>query len=163
MEEHTVFAKKLLYRLIYGVVTVQILLLFVDKFPIGLSALSVVSHGIYAQNLRRFPVVKLTDPLFLLSCGMLLSAKSRIHSSAKTQFSSRNSQSLPLVPPLQCTASPFLQLIPLQPRPQHSYIHRDCSFLRTLCLACPLRLVRLLVGRRKRSAIDGLRVCDWRW
>ncbi|EFQ85416.1 hypothetical protein PTNB73_03236 [Pyrenophora teres f. teres] len=72
VEEHTVFAKKLLYRLIYGVVAIQILLLFVDKFPIGLSALSVVSHGIYAQNLRRFPVVKLTDPLFLLSCALVI-------------------------------------------------------------------------------------------
>jgi hypothetical protein len=73
VEEHTVLAKKLLYRLIYGVVAVQLLLLVVDKFPVGLSALSVVSHGIYAQNLRRFPIVKLTDPLFLLSCGMPMS------------------------------------------------------------------------------------------
>ena len=70
MEEHTVLAKKLLYRLIYGVVGIQALLIVVDKFPIGLSLLSIVSHGIYAQNLRRFPIVKLTDPLFLLSCGM---------------------------------------------------------------------------------------------
>ncbi|PVH95337.1 DUF396-domain-containing protein [Periconia macrospinosa] len=38
----------------------------------GLSALSVVSHFIYAQNLRRFPIVKLTDPLFLLSCGLVI-------------------------------------------------------------------------------------------
>lgn len=80
VEEHTVFAKKLLYRLIYGVVAIQILLLVVDKFPIGLSALSVVSHGIYAQNLRRFPIVKLTDPLFLLSCGMHLCTKPCIKS-----------------------------------------------------------------------------------
>lgn len=72
MEEHTVLAKKLLYRLIYGVVGLQVLLLIVDGFPIGLSALSVVSHVIYAQNLRRFPIVKLTDPLFLLSCSMSL-------------------------------------------------------------------------------------------
>ncbi len=41
----------------------------VDKFPIRLSILSIVSHIIYAQNLRRFPIVKLTDPLFLLSCS----------------------------------------------------------------------------------------------
>jgi hypothetical protein len=70
VEEHTVLAKKLLYRLIYGVVGLQVLLLVVDGFPVGLSALSVVSHIIYAQNLRKFPIVKLTDPLFLLSCGM---------------------------------------------------------------------------------------------
>jgi hypothetical protein len=70
VEEHTVFAKKLLNNLIYGVIGVQTLLLLVDGFPIGLSALSIVSHVIYSQNLRRFPIVKLTDPLFLLSCGM---------------------------------------------------------------------------------------------
>jgi hypothetical protein len=69
VEEHTVFAKKLLYRLIYGVIGLQLLLLVVDGFPVGLSVLSVVSHVIYAQNLRRFPIVKLTDPLFLISCG----------------------------------------------------------------------------------------------
>ncbi|CAI9635294.1 unnamed protein product [Alternaria burnsii] len=72
VEEHTVFAKKLLYRLIYGVVGIQILLLVVDRFPVGLSALSVVSHVIYAQNLRRFPIVKLTDPLFLVSCALVI-------------------------------------------------------------------------------------------
>jgi hypothetical protein len=72
VEEHTVFTKKLLYRLIYGVIGLQVLLLVVDRFPLGLSALSVVSHIIYAQNLRRFPVVKLTDPLFLISCGTLM-------------------------------------------------------------------------------------------
>ncbi|KAJ4984493.1 transmembrane adaptor Erv26 [Stagonosporopsis vannaccii] len=72
VEEHTVFAKKLLTRLIYGVVAIQTLLFLVDGFPIGLSVLSIVSHVIYAQNLRRFPIVKLTDPLFLLSCGLVI-------------------------------------------------------------------------------------------
>jgi hypothetical protein len=65
-----VLAKKLLYRLIYGVIALQLLLLVVDGFPVGLSVLSIVSHAIYAQNLRRFPIVKLSDPLFLVSCGM---------------------------------------------------------------------------------------------
>lgn len=73
VEEHTVLAKKLLTRLIIGVVAIQFLLVLVDGFPLGLSALSVVSHGIYAQNLRRFPIVKLSDPLFLVSCGMYAS------------------------------------------------------------------------------------------
>ncbi|KAL1611148.1 erv26 superfamily protein [Nothophoma quercina] len=72
VEEHTVFAKKLLYRLIYGVIGIQALLLLVDGFPIGLSVLSIVSHVIYAQNLRRFPIVKLNDPLFLLSCVLVI-------------------------------------------------------------------------------------------
>lgn len=69
VEEHTVLAKKLLTRLIYTVVVIQLLLLVLDKFPLGLSALSIASHGVYYQNLRRFPIVKLTDPVFLTSCG----------------------------------------------------------------------------------------------
>ncbi|KAL5121980.1 erv26 superfamily protein [Pleosporales sp. CAS-2024a] len=72
VEEHTVLAKKLLTRLIYSVIGLQVLLTVVDGFPVGLSVLSVVSHGIYAQNLRRFPIVKLTDPLFLLSCALVI-------------------------------------------------------------------------------------------
>jgi hypothetical protein len=68
VEEHTVLAKRLLSRLIYAVMALQILLL-VDGFPFWLSLLSVGSHAVYMQNLRRFPVVKLTDPLFLSSCG----------------------------------------------------------------------------------------------
>jgi len=69
VEEHTVLSKKLLTRLIYGVIGLQVLLCVVDGFPLGLSALSIISHVVYLQNLRRFPVVKLTDPTFLASCG----------------------------------------------------------------------------------------------
>jgi hypothetical protein len=69
VEEHTVLSKKLLTRLIYAVITIQILLCLIDRFPWSLSALSIGSHVVYMQNLRRFPVVKLTDPTFLLSCG----------------------------------------------------------------------------------------------
>ena len=69
VEEHTVFARKLLTRLIYAVVAIQLLLVVVDRFPFLPSALSIGSHLVYAQNLRRFPIVKLTDPVFLASCG----------------------------------------------------------------------------------------------
>ena len=58
--------------MIYVVIALQLLLCVVDKFPFGLSALSIFSHVIYMQNLRRFPVVKLTDPMFLLSCVLVL-------------------------------------------------------------------------------------------
>lgn len=68
VEEHTVLARRLLSRLIYSVIIIQILLLLIDRFPFSLSLLSVVSHLIYASNLRRFPIVKLSDPLFILSC-----------------------------------------------------------------------------------------------
>lgn len=72
VEEHTVLAKKLLTRLIYLVVAIQLFLALFDKFPWGLSALAIASHGVYHQNLRRFPIVKLTDPVFLLSCGLVI-------------------------------------------------------------------------------------------
>jgi hypothetical protein len=44
----------------------------VDKFPWTLSALSIASHVVYLQNLRRFPIVKLTDPVFIISCVLVL-------------------------------------------------------------------------------------------
>ncbi|KAF2281022.1 DUF396-domain-containing protein [Westerdykella ornata] len=72
VEEHTVFAKKLLTNLIYGIIGLQLLLMLVDSFPYGLSLLSIVSHIIYAQNLRRFPIVKLTSPTFLISCALVI-------------------------------------------------------------------------------------------
>lgn len=72
MEEHTVIAKKVLQRMIYAVVVSQALLAVVDKFPWTLSLLSIGSHVVYMQNLRRFPIVKLTDPVFLASCVLVL-------------------------------------------------------------------------------------------
>jgi hypothetical protein len=70
VEEHTVIAKRLLTRLIYLVIGLQILLCIIDGLPFTLSLLSIVSHVVYLGNMRRFPVVKLSDPLFIISCGM---------------------------------------------------------------------------------------------
>ncbi|KAG0650798.1 Sed5 compartment vesicle of 26 kDa [Hyphodiscus hymeniophilus] len=72
VEEHTVFAKKLLTRLIYLVIGLQALLCLVDGFPFKLSILSIVSHVVYLGNMRRFPIVKLSDPLFVTSCILVL-------------------------------------------------------------------------------------------
>ncbi|OOF96950.1 hypothetical protein ASPCADRAFT_165217 [Aspergillus carbonarius ITEM 5010] len=71
VEEHTVLARRLLYRLIYIIIAVQVLLTVFDRFPFSLSALSIGSHIVYASNLRRFPIVKLSDPLFVLSCVLV--------------------------------------------------------------------------------------------
>ncbi|RJE26595.1 hypothetical protein PHISCL_01107 [Aspergillus sclerotialis] len=71
VEEHTVLARRTLSRLIYSVIVIQILLLLFDRFPFSLSLLSVLSHLVYASNLRRFPIVKLSDPLFILSCVLV--------------------------------------------------------------------------------------------
>ncbi|MCJ1350533.1 MAG: erv26 super protein [Icmadophila ericetorum] len=72
VEEHTVIAKKLLTRLIYSVITFQILLVVIDRFPVWLSFLSIGSHVVYLGNLRRFPIVKLSDPLFIISCFLVI-------------------------------------------------------------------------------------------
>jgi hypothetical protein len=64
-------AKRLLTRLIYLVIGLQTLLWLVDGFPFWLSVFTIASHITYLGNMRRFPAVKLTDPLFLVSCCKL--------------------------------------------------------------------------------------------
>jgi len=72
VEEYSVFSAKLLQRLIYCVVAAQILLWLVDSFPWYLTLLGVASHGVYATNLRHFPIVKLSDPFFIASCVLVI-------------------------------------------------------------------------------------------
>lgn len=69
VEEHTVVSKRLLTQLIYIIVGIQLLLCFVDRFPFWLTVLGIASHVVYLGNMRRFPVVTLTDPLFITSCS----------------------------------------------------------------------------------------------
>lgn len=72
VEEHTVISKRVLQRMIYTIIVIQLLLCVVDSFPFSLTLLGIVSHVVYLGNLRRFPYVKLTDPLFLTSCGLVV-------------------------------------------------------------------------------------------
>ncbi|KAK0657013.1 transmembrane adaptor Erv26 [Cercophora newfieldiana] len=72
VEEHTVIAKRLLTKLIYSVMGLQLLLCIVDRFPFFLTLLGMFSHVVYLGNMRRFPYVKLSDPLFLSSCVLVL-------------------------------------------------------------------------------------------
>lgn len=72
VEEHTVIAKRLLARLIYSIIGLQLVLWVVDGLPLLLTVLGVVSHVVYLGNMRRFPFVRLTDPLFLSSCVLVL-------------------------------------------------------------------------------------------
>jgi hypothetical protein len=72
VEEHTVIAKRLLTQLIYSIMVLQLILCVVDRFPLLPTALGIFSHFIYLGNMRRFPFVKLTDPLFLASCVLVL-------------------------------------------------------------------------------------------
>lgn len=71
VEEHTVLARRILTRLIYGIIGTQLLLIIFDRFPFFLSLFGIISHLVYASNLRRFPIVKLSDPLFIISCVLV--------------------------------------------------------------------------------------------
>ena len=71
VEEHTVIAKRLLTRMIYTVIGVQATLWLIDGFPFWATLLGVVSHVVYLGNMRRFPFVQLSDPLFIISCCTL--------------------------------------------------------------------------------------------
>lgn len=75
VEEHTVIAKKFLSKLIYSIMVLQLLLCIVDRFPVLLTLLGIFSHFIYLGNMRRFPFVQLSDPLFVASCGKIYSIR----------------------------------------------------------------------------------------
>ncbi|KAK8125154.1 Protein SVP26 [Apiospora kogelbergensis] len=72
VEEHTVIAKRLLTRLIYAIIGLQLILCLADGFPLPLTLMGIASHVVYLSNMRRFPFVRLTDPLFLASCLLVL-------------------------------------------------------------------------------------------
>ena len=55
VEEHSVLSARLLRRLIYAIIAIQILLALVDQFPYHLTLLGIVSHIVYLSNLRHFP------------------------------------------------------------------------------------------------------------
>lgn len=124
--------------MIYAVIAIQTLLVLVDGFPKVLSLIGIVSHAVYLGNMRRFPIVKLSDPLFLSSCGMLCSDYTMervltIHSS--------------------CPHQPLLLLRPLlqPPKSSHelhlrcarrSFLHGDCILLWDMRVARSICVVR---------------------
>ncbi|RVD80248.1 uncharacterized protein DFL_008149 [Arthrobotrys flagrans] len=73
VEEHTVLSKRILTRLIQAIIVIHICLFVVDRFPFLLTLFSGASHGVYAMNLRRFPMVALTDGWFIGSCILVVS------------------------------------------------------------------------------------------
>ncbi|KAI0461393.1 hypothetical protein LJB42_001062 [Komagataella kurtzmanii] len=68
VEEYTEFTRRLIGRLIIAIVGVFLLLLFLDGFPIKLSIFSLLTYYIYYKNLKTFPFIDLTGPVFVSSC-----------------------------------------------------------------------------------------------
>lgn len=146
VEEHTVFAKKFLTRLIYAVISVQVLLCLIDGFPFWLSLLSIVSHVVYLGNMRRFPIVKLSDPLFVTSCG---TGFSHLQASlnADGRYRSRAAKSLGLVHTLLHLDTYVLPRVPIRPL-QSPYVHGNCIILWALRVAGPILPLRLPFCKR---------------
>lgn len=72
VEEYSEPTKRFLTHSIYAVISIYCLLLIFDQFPFKLSIFSIVSCLIYLQNLRYFPFISLTSPIFITSCGLVI-------------------------------------------------------------------------------------------
>ncbi|KAI5819490.1 transmembrane adaptor Erv26 [Pyronema omphalodes] len=73
VEEHTVLSKKLLIFLIQSIIVIHFLLLIFDGFPLWLTLFSAASHAVYLANVTKsFPEVRLSDPIFLLACTLVV-------------------------------------------------------------------------------------------
>jgi hypothetical protein len=168
VEEHTVVTKRVLTYLIYLVIVVQTLLCLVDGFPAKLSLLTIGSHVVYLQNLRHFPAVKLTDPLFILSCGSCLQLSAAVMSTLADSDSpsARARKPLALVLPLPSPANPALEsvlvLLAIQLRPVRlPDLLGSERLLWSLRLACPILSLCQFVRWRECAAEYGKRICDW--
>lgn len=154
VEEHTVIAKRLLTRLIYTIVGLQLFLWLLDGFPFGATLLGVFSHVVYLGNMRRFPFVKLSDPLFLLSCGTYANVAC-MHDAAVGRDSTANAcfgSSCPRRP--LCVVQTLLrQPVPRVPaiiilrRRRRPELHNDRILLWHLRLAGSVCTLRQLVSR----------------
>lgn len=72
IEENTVLTKRALGWAIKGIAVVLVLLWLFDGFPLGLTIFTLGSYYVYYLNLRRFPNVELTNPVFIGSCLLAL-------------------------------------------------------------------------------------------
>lgn len=72
VEEHSEPTKRILTRVIYFIIGLLTLLIVLDKFPVKLTIFAIVSHIIYLQNLKNFPVISLNGPIFLSSCILVV-------------------------------------------------------------------------------------------
>ncbi|KAH3665391.1 hypothetical protein OGAPHI_003575 [Ogataea philodendri] len=72
VEENTEFTRRFLARLIKSTATFLLLLWLFDAFPLKLILFSQFSYFVYYQNLRKFPNINLTGPIFLTTCLLAL-------------------------------------------------------------------------------------------
>ncbi|KAK7204824.1 transmembrane adaptor Erv26 [Myxozyma melibiosi] len=72
VEEHSRFTKRLLEKLIFGIIGIHVLLLLFDHFPFWLTIFSIATQLVYFQNLKQFPFIQLSSSTFIASCVLVL-------------------------------------------------------------------------------------------
>ncbi|KAK9468653.1 transmembrane adaptor Erv26 [Lipomyces arxii] len=105
VEEHSRFTKRLLEKLIYGIIAVYVLLLLFDHFPFWLTIFSIVTQIVYLQNMKQFPFIQLSSSTFIASCVLVL-----LNHYFWFQHFSR-----PSIPPPTLRASPLYEPPPIFP------------------------------------------------
>lgn len=74
VEEHTVFAKRLLVRLILAIMAVHVMLVVFDGMPITRTLFSLGVNFAYLQTMRQFPTVQITSVSFICAAvGAIIS------------------------------------------------------------------------------------------
>lgn len=73
IEDNIEFTKRTLQRSIQVICVWLILMVIFDGFPWKLTIFSLLSYYIYSLNLKQFPNVNLTGPVFVLTCILALS------------------------------------------------------------------------------------------
>ncbi|ODQ48691.1 hypothetical protein PICMEDRAFT_70308 [Pichia membranifaciens NRRL Y-2026] len=68
IEENLQLTKRFLSRSILVVSAILILLYLFDGFPFKLTLFTLFSNYVYNLNLRKFPNIQLTNPVFVVSC-----------------------------------------------------------------------------------------------
>ncbi|KAG7663027.1 SVP26 [[Candida] subhashii] len=124
VEEHTEPTKRFLTKLIYGIMVTFILLLIFDKFPWKLTFFSIFSYYVYLQNLKKFPYVELTSPIFLISCVFVVA----------NHFLWFNHFHYPYIPPIE------IRLRPDYEPPRIPSFPEVCSFFGLLIWFVPFAL-----------------------
>ncbi|GMM36440.1 Svp26 protein [Saccharomycopsis crataegensis] len=67
VEEYSELTKRTLYRLIYTIISVLLLLWIVEGFPFKLTVFSIAINFLYLKTLSKFPYLKIDSPDFILS------------------------------------------------------------------------------------------------
>lgn len=72
IEENTEFTRRFLKKLILGISATYLLLWLFDGLSFKMTLFSLFTYYIYNQNLKHFPYISLTSPVFVSSCILVV-------------------------------------------------------------------------------------------